>query len=147
MMIIKFATIDLKSIVFFAMLMLCSFTAISAQTMPNNPVPLNAKTQKIKDEITKIGRWGEITIIDKDSKEFYGSVLAVNENSVQIHDVDLKADVEIKYERIKKIRKGYGDDKNVYGKRIPNKTRFWGFIIGVGVAVVLPIVLVANMKD
>lgn len=141
----------LSTTLFFAVLMLVSIISVSAQTTPDNSnqptAKIDEKINKIKDDINKIGKWGEITIIDTDSKEFYGSVLEINNDSVKIHDVDQKADIEIKYQRIKKVRKGYGDARGWSGKRIPNRRHILGLVIGAAAVIVIPIAILASSKD
>lgn len=141
----------LKMLLLLAICIESSFISLSAQTPSgnsNNPAAkFDAKSQKVKDEITKIGRFGEITVIDNDGKEFYGSVLEINDNSVKIHEVDLKADMEIKYERIKKIRQGYGDAKAWNGKRIPTRRHILGLVIGAAAIIAVPVIILATSKD
>ncbi|MBX7173483.1 MAG: hypothetical protein K1X72_21120 [Pyrinomonadaceae bacterium] len=141
----------LKMLLLLAICIQSSFISLSAQTPNNNSnnpaAKLDTKAQKVKDEITKIGRFGEITVIDNDGKEFYGSVLEINDNSVKIHEVDLKADMEIKYERIKKIRKGYGDAKAWNGKRIPTRKHILGLVIGAAAIIAVPVIILATSKD
>ncbi len=72
-----------------------------AQTVPgnanNSSQQLGAKAQEIKDQITKIGAGGDITIIGNNRREFYGSILKIEDESVSINEIDQKVIVEIKY--------------------------------------------------
>src|SRR5438552_2842521 len=79
-------------------------------------IQLAAETQKIKDQIVKIGTGSEITIVRRDGQEFYGSIEKIDTDSVILRDADLKANVEIIYQQIKKVSKGYGHSRAWNGK-------------------------------
>jgi hypothetical protein len=102
---------------------------------------LAAESRKIKDQIAKIGSGNDITIVRRDGQEFYGSILSINDESVVVREVDLKANVEINYQDIKKVSKGYGSAKAWNGKRIPPKKHKIGLIAGLA-AIVVPVIIV-----
>jgi hypothetical protein len=98
-------------------------------------VKLEAETKKVKEKIEKIGKGNKITIVKRDGKEFYGSVLDIGENTVRIDEVDLKVAVEIDYQQIKKVSEGYGSGKTISGKR--HSTRRTLVTIGIGVGALI----------
>lgn len=128
-----------------ALTLLVSFSA-SAQTRTDDSATLDAKAQEIKDKITKIGVGNDITIIDKDGNEFYGSVREIGASSVSINEVDQKVKVEINYVRIKKIHKDYGATRGYGGRRISTRRNLIGLAIAAA-ALLVPIVIVATSKD
>jgi hypothetical protein len=133
----------------FSLIML-GIVSTPAQTLPNNAnnssQQLDAKAQEIKNQITKIGLGGDITIIGNNRREFYGSLLEIKDESVSINEIDQKAIVEIKYRDIKKVRKDYGSSKDRLGNRIRPRKHLIGLIIG-AVAILIPVILVASAKD
>jgi len=121
---------------------------LQAQTPQQNEaaIKLAAETKKIKEQISKIGPVKDVTIIRRDGQEFYGRIEKIEDDFVVIYDVDLKAKVEIHFEDIKQVSKGYGHTRAWNGKRIPPKKRQIGLIIGLA-AIVVPIILLAAARD
>jgi hypothetical protein len=56
-------------------------------------------------------------------------------------EIDLKADLTIRYDEIKKVEDGYGN-KGLHGTRISKKKRTIGRIVIIGVAAMVTTVLV-----
>jgi hypothetical protein len=104
------------------------------------------ETKNIKERIGKIGRGKDVTIVRRDGREFYGRIESIEDDRVSIYEVDLKAKVEINFDQIKKVSKGYGNSRAWNGKRIPPKKHMIGLLIGIG-AIILPIILLASQKD
>lgn len=121
---------------------------LQAQTPQKNEaaITLAAETKKVKEQILTIGPGKDVTIVRRDGQEFYGSIEKIQDDLVAIYDVDLKARVEIYFEQIKKVSKGYGNSRAWNGKRIPPKKRRIGLIVGLAV-LALPIILLAGAKD
>ena len=131
-------------------LIMLNIVSIPAQTLPpgnnNSSSQLDAKAQEIKNRIINIGQNNDITIIGKNKREFYGSVLEIKDDSVSINEIDQKVIVEIKYQEINKVRKGYGLAKNRFGNRIPTRRHLIATAAVLGL-LALPIILLANSKD
>src|SRR5262245_13939066 len=121
---------------------------LQAQTPQQNDaaIKLAAETKKAKEQISKIGPGNDVTIVRRDGQEFYGRIEKIEDDLVAIYDVDLKAKVEIRFEQIKQVSKGYGHTRAWNGKRIPPKKRRIGLMVGLA-ALVVPIILVAAAKD
>ena len=120
-----------------------------AQTPPprsNASAQLATETQKIEEQIAKIGVGSDVTIVRRDGQEFYGSIGNIDSDSVFIRDVELKANVEINYQQIKKVSKGYGNSRALNGKRIPPKRHLIGLIVLGGLLATL-LILVGTAKD
>jgi len=131
-------------------LVMFGIVSTPAQTLPNNASnssqQLDTKAQEIKNQITKIGLGGDITIIGNNRREFYGSVLEIKDESVSINEIDQKVIVEIKYRDIRKVRKDYGSSKDRLGNRIRPRKHLIGLIIGAA-AILIPVILVVSAKD
>lgn len=125
--------------------------SISAQTQPgdaNNRAnsQTDVKAQEVKNQIIKIGQNNNITIIGKNGREFYGSVLEIKDDTVSINEIDQNAVVEIQYANIKKVRKGYRSAKIASGKRVSRVRSIIPLAVVIG-SLLLPIILLANAKD
>jgi hypothetical protein len=132
-------------------LIMLGIVSVPAQTQPSNPnnqssPQLNVKAQEIKNQIIKIGQNNDITIIGKNGREFYGSVLEIKDESVSINEIDQKAIVEIKYQNIKKVRSGYRSARIASGKRVSRVRSIIPLAVIAG-SLLLPIILLANAKD
>ncbi len=96
-------------VVLYCSMIMLGIVSTPAQALPNkaddSSPQLDAKAQEIKDQITKIGLRGDITIIGNNRREFYGSILKIEDESVSINEIDQKVIVEIKYRDIKKFAK------------------------------------------
>ena len=128
----------------------CFSVAVSAQTptpRSDASIKLENDTKKNKKRIFDIGRGNEITIVRRGSKEFYGTITDIGDDSVAVSEVDLKVQVDIPYEQISKVEKGYGDGRGFSGKRIsPHKHRIGLIIIGATAAAVA-IFLISVLKN
>ncbi|HEY3038480.1 MAG TPA: hypothetical protein VGJ66_07065 [Pyrinomonadaceae bacterium] len=135
-------------LVSFALAMCNVVPLLQAQTPPKSDAAskLAEETKKVKERILKISRGNDVTIVRRDGREFYGRIESLEDDRVSIYEVDLKAKIEIYFEEIKKVSKGYGSTRAWNGKRIPPKKRLIGLIIGIGV-LILPVILIANGKD
>lgn len=127
-------------------LMLLGVVPTAAQTNNQSSATLDEGAQGVKNQIVQIGERGDITIVGKNKREFYGSVREIKDESVSIDEIDQNAIVEIKYQDIKKIRKGYGSSKNRFGNRIPTHRNIIAIAALTGL-ILLPIILLANAKD
>ncbi len=132
-------------------LIMLGIVSTSAQTVPSDvdnssSSQLDAKAQEIKNQIIKIGLKNDIMIIGKNKREFYGSVLEIKDNSVSVKEIDQKVNIEINYQQIKKVRKGYGSSKNRFGNRIPTRTTVIATAVIAGL-LLFPIILLATAKD
>ncbi len=118
----------------------------SADKTNNSSQQLDAKVQEIKNQVTKIGVGGDITIIGNNRREFYGSILKIEDETVSINEIDQKVIVKIKYQDIKKVRKDYGTARNRFGNRIRPRRQIIALAI-VGALLAIPIIILANAKD
>lgn len=135
---------------FCCLLLTISVFAISAQTpseTPNNQSQrIDAQVQKLKNQIEKIGRGNDVTIITTDGKRHYGSILNIEDDLVFINDVDRNETVEIKYRTIQKVRKNYGVNRDLNGNRIAPRKNLFGILIA-SAAILIPIIILAASKD
>ena len=82
--------------------------------------------EKIRRDVEKIGIGKKITLIFKDGTENYGTITAIAQDRLSIAEVDLKKQIDVGFDELKKVRKNFGG-KGFMGKR-PNP--MWGLIAG-----------------
>jgi len=126
-------------------LLLSSNHLCFAQTNPTYPSQIKqiqaAETQKLKQQVEKIGIGRKITVIKLNEGEFYGSVSKIEADGFQINEADSKQIVDFKYNELKKVRKGYGG-KGFLGKRVkPGRGLLYGLAIFGTLFVILGIVV------
>ncbi len=129
-------------------LLLTSNHLCFAQTNPANSSQMKqvqaAETEKLKQQVEKIGIGRKITVIRLDGREFYGSVGSIEADGFQVDEVDLKQAVSFKYNELKKVRKGYGGKNYAVGKRVkPGR----GLLIGAAIFGTLFVILGIIVSD
>jgi hypothetical protein len=124
-------------------------TAPQANATQVPPAKLDDKARKIKRTVEKIGVGGRLTLYLRNGDELYGSVVSLDDESLQVTEVDLKQVLTIQYRNVKKVREDYGK-RDIFTRKRTNPPR--GFKIGAAVAALflavgLPIIALASMKD
>src|SRR5450631_1857526 len=87
-----------------ALLILCMTWTSSAQQAPS----LSKKAEGAKQKIESLAPNAEITVIPLHGQKEYGSIVSHDEQSFTLYDLDLKANVVLKYAEVKKVKDGYG---------------------------------------
>ncbi len=105
-----------------------------------------AQAIKIKAKIEKIGVRADITVKLATGQTYHGFVARIDDQVFEITEVDLKTNLTIRYEEVKKVESGYGE-KGPLGNRVGKKGRRIGMIIGITVAVIIPAIIAATVKD
>ena len=106
-----------------------------------------AQTDKIRQQISKIGIQGNITVYVSNGQEFYGSVSRIGTDDFSVDEVDQRREVRLRYDDVKKVRGGYGTGRAINGKRIHPKKRLWVMVAVVGGLLTLVFVAVASDKS
>jgi hypothetical protein len=129
----------------------------SAQTANSRPAPAqkpagqtipasDTQTQKVRSKASKIGANQDVTITLKTGEKHHGFMTRVGDTDLELAEVDLKVTMTFRYDELKNVSKGYGP-KNFLGRRVSPRARLIGTIVGFGVVLVLPIVLVATQLE
>jgi hypothetical protein len=105
------------------------------------------QSDKIKQQIGKIGVPGNITVYMPNGQEFYGSISRIGTDDFAVNEVDLRREVVLRYAEVKKVRSGYGTGRAINGKRIHPVKRRWVMIGVVGGLLTLVFVAVASDKS
>ena len=106
-----------------------------------------AQPDKIRQQISKIGVQGHITVYMTNGQEFYGSVSRIGADDFSVDEVDQRREVTLRYNDVKKVRGGYGTGRAINGKRIHPTKRLWVMVAVVGGLLTLVFVAVASDKS
>jgi len=115
------------------------------QTMPTRAAS-DKQTAKIKAKVEKIGIRGDLTVGLGNGKTYHGFVTRIDDELFEMTDVDLKTSATIRYDEVKNIESGYGE-KGPLGNRVGKKKRRIGMLIGLAVALIVPVAIMATVKD
>ena len=96
-------------------LIFANSAAVYCQSSQNSPAS-ESRIQTVKDQVQKIGKGEDVTVILFSGVEYYGAISKIEEDSFEIAEVDLKQMVAISYADVKKVERGYGE-MNSLGKR------------------------------
>ena len=119
-----------------------NLSAIQAQ----QPTVPSANAVQVKATVDKISTQDKITVALVPGGEEYGNFISREQESFTFYDVDQKANVTLRYDEVKHVKKGYGG-KNHLTSRHTNRS--YAIVFGVVLAGVLVglIVAAANMKS
>jgi hypothetical protein len=111
------------------------------QSPQNNPAS-ESRIQTVKDQVQKVGKGEDVTVILLSGVEYYGSISKIEPDSFEIAEVDLKQMVAISYADVYIVEKGYGEMNSSTGTRQKgvSSRSFWILMIaGIGTTVGLAI--------
>src|SRR4051812_24300560 len=77
-----------------------------------------SETAKTKAKITKLGVGADVTVAENGGKTFHGAIDQINADTFTMREVDLKANIEIRYDQVKHLDKGYTPPDPLTGKRL-----------------------------
>ena len=127
----------MRSLLLSVLLILPVFPQARAQ----QPQVSTAQTDKIAAKILKIGTRANVTVKLYNGKTLHGFINRIEDQEFEISEVDLKTNLVIRYNEVKKVESGYGP-KGLLGNRVGKKGRRIGTIIGIA-ALAIPLVIVA----
>jgi len=127
-------------------LIFASSAAAYCQSPQNSPAPA-PRIQTVKEQVQKIGKGEDVTVILYSGVEYYGAISKIESDSFEIAEVDLKQMVTIAYADVLKVEEGYGAMNSSTGKREkppnmkpPSARSIWiVWLAGVGVVVGLAV--------
>lgn len=127
----------MRSLLPFVLVILLVFPQVRAQ----QPQGSTAQNDKIAAKIMKIGARANVTVKLYNGKTLHGFINRIEDQQFEISEVDLKTNLVVRYDEVKKVESGYGP-KNILGNRVGKKGRRIGTIIGIA-ALAVPLVIVA----
>jgi len=98
------------------------------QSPQNSP----SQVQKVKDQVQKFGIAEDVTVILLTGKEYYGAISKIESDIFELAEVDLRQKMAFDYKDVKKVRKGYGDQHLISGKRGNPRTQAIVAIVVIG---------------
>lgn len=117
-----------------------------AQTPAGGPPQLGAAAAKVRTQVQDLPVGGAVTVNMLNGEEYYGRIKSIEPESFSIREVDLKTDLTLRYENVKRVRKDYGR-RGFNGKRIHPRRSLIATVIFIGALLALVIGLVASDKS
>jgi hypothetical protein len=115
-------------------LIFANSSAVYCQSPQNNPASAS-RIQTVKDQVQKIGKGEDVTVILLSGVEYYGAISKIEPEGFEIAEVDLKQMVAISYSDLYRVEKGYGEMNSSTGTRQKGfKSRSFWILMVVGVA-------------
>src|SRR5215510_10357220 len=118
-------------------LIFANSAAVYCQSPQNSPAS-ESRIQTVKDQVQKIGKGEDVTVILFSGVEYYGAISKIEPDGFEIAEVDLKQMVAIAYADVKKVEKGYGEMNSSTGrrqKRVKSRAGLIWMIASVGATV------------
>jgi len=107
-----------------------------------------SRAANIQRRIREIGLQRNITAYMPNGQEYYGSIGRIGTDDFEIHEVDLKRGVTLRYIEVKKVRSGYGTiGRTINGKRVHPRKKLWVTLAVVGGLLTMVFVAVASDKS
>jgi hypothetical protein len=69
---------------------------------------LSTRAQKIKTEVGAFSPGDKMSVIRQDGPEEFGTLASSGSEEFVLDDIDIKRQVHLRYEDVRKIRRGYG---------------------------------------
>jgi hypothetical protein len=101
------------------------------------PKSKNSDAAKIKNRVKSIGIAGRVTVVLTNNNEYYGAIRQIGEDSFQLADVDLKEQITISYDEVKKVISGFGKPNPFNGKRWHPSWHIAGVAAVIGLTVLI----------
>lgn len=79
---------------------------------------LSVQAQKIQSKILAMPAGKHLTVIMKDGSEYCGALVSTSASGFVVAEVDLKKEIAVQYEDVKKVLNGYGGKNSVTGHRV-----------------------------
>jgi hypothetical protein len=116
------------------LVLMCTASAIAQSPHAN----------KVHEQVNRLGPLAAITINLLDGHEYYGTVGRTGAADFTINEVDRQREVAVRYQDVRKIRSGYGNTRNIQGRRIHPHTRLIVTLAVVGGLLALVFIAVAS---
>lgn len=90
---------------------------------PQAPDPKRA--EEIKRRVERMAVGARITVVLEHGDDLHGALARVDATTFEVDEVDRLVRVTVRYDEVKKVRKGYGE-KNLFTGKRPNP--LWGYV-------------------
>jgi hypothetical protein len=102
------------------------------------------QAEKIRQQVGKIGVLGTITVSMPRDVEYYGTVRRIGADDFSMDEIDQQREITLRYADVRKVRRGYGTTRNIYGRRIHPRTRLIVTLAVIGGLLTLVFIAVAS---
>jgi len=125
---------------------LCRFLAfLLAASAATAQAP--SQTDKIRQQVSRIGLLGNITVSLIGGPDYYGSVSRIGANDFSVNEVDQRREITIRYAEVRRVREGYGTTRNIRGQRIHPRTKWIVSLAVIGGLLAVVFIAVASDKS
>ena len=97
---------------------------------PATNAPLSPQAEAIKKQVEKVGLNHKLIVIMPSGDEYAGTLTKMDATEFTMAEVDLKRNIALKYDEVKKVLQGYGGKNSISGKRVHARR---SLIVGVAV--------------
>lgn len=121
----------------FVLLTLFLTNTCFAQTNQNS----DQQVETIKRQVEKFGVRKKVTVVTLDNKNLFGRILNIEADYFDLDEINSKQLVRVRFDQVKKVKKGLGNLNAFTGKRVNPPNQFIvgaiviGAIVGLGVLV------------
>jgi hypothetical protein len=122
------------------------FAQAHGQQPQPTPQDSASQTDKIAAKILKIGIRADVTVKLYNGKTYHGFINRIDDQQFEMSEVDLKTNVVVRYDEVKKVERGYGE-KGPLGNRVGKKGRHIGMIIALATTVGIGVLMIAGVKE
>lgn len=121
----------------------------NAQPGRQQPSPSEKQVEKVMHAVFNVGVGQQLTVFLKNGDTLHGTLAEIREDDFQIAEVDRRQTLTVRYDEVKKIRKGFGGINLFTGHRThPSRGSRIAVFAGLSAAIfLLPIIIVASGKN
>jgi len=115
-------------------LIVCILITGTISTSVAQQAPATSKTATaVKHKVEGLTPQAHITVIRTGAPEEFGDLISHSQDGFTFYDVDLKQDVTLRYDEVKKIKDGYGGYNSIQGRHTDRSKGLMIALVLVGV--------------
>jgi hypothetical protein len=112
------------------------------------PSPTEKQTQKVMHDVFNVGVGQGMTVFLRSGDTLHGTLADIRADDFQIAEVDRRQTFAVRYDEVKKVRKGFGGVNLFTGKRTnPSRARSIALFSALAATLLIPIIIVATAKN
>ena len=112
------------------------------------PAPSEKQTEKVMHDVFNVGVGQGMTVFLRNSDTLHGTLTEIREDDFKIVEVDRRQAFTVRYDEVKKVRRGFGGINLFTGQRThPSRARTVVRFSVLAFVMALPIILAASSKN
>jgi hypothetical protein len=112
------------------------------------PSPAEKQVEKVMHDVFNVGVGRGMTVFLRNGDTLHGTLADIREDDFQIAEVDRRQTFTVRYDEVKKVRRGFGGVNLFTGQRVnPSRARTIARVSVLAFVLALPIILVASSKN